>query len=299
MQKDIWPNFFIVGAPRCGTTTLHEILSQHPDIFMSKVKEPHYFSSIQFPPLEKKILSVTNDKRKYLKLFKGSEHYNLRGESSTYYLSDIKSPAIIKQSIPNAKVIIVLRNPIERAFSHYLLYNRRGEQNRSFLQQIEYLVEEKKSINPVYDIVELGKYYSHIKNYLKHFDLSDIHILFLDNLKNNPESTLSDIYQFLEVNNKIKSQPLYKTIHSNAYKQPRFILFDKLLKQKYLSRIALNLLPRPMIRWVRNTVLLKETFKPIIDEKAKNKLLAIYEPEITQLEKLLNRDCTPLKRSWN
>ena len=116
---EIWPNFFIVGAPRCGTTSLWYYLSQSPEVFMSTKKEPKYFNSYESvrlyfdPPIR--------DKKKYLELFHEVRNERAIGEASTSYLADPSTPELIHKVLPESRIIISLRDPVERAFSHHLL----------------------------------------------------------------------------------------------------------------------------------------------------------------------------------
>ena len=122
MEK--WPNLFIVGAPKAGTTSLHEYFEKKiPGIFMSDVKEPYYFCKTLIP-IDHYITPI-RDKKKYLELFEKSKTEKIIGESSVWYLSDPDASSLIYQKVPNAKIIIMLRDPVERAFSHYLMLEGR------------------------------------------------------------------------------------------------------------------------------------------------------------------------------
>src|SRR5262245_21444242 len=115
-----WPNFFIAGAPRCGTSSLHAYLQAIPGIFMSRIKEPNYFSRAvigEQAPMVKPI----RDERQYLRLFDGAGGAQVIGEATPFYLEDPAAPALISQAVPHAKVIVSLRDPVERLYSHYLM----------------------------------------------------------------------------------------------------------------------------------------------------------------------------------
>ena len=117
MSKDNWPTFFIVGAPRSGTTSLYNYLKTIPEIFMSPVKEPGYFIPNDFRGFSEK---------KYLELFKNVKDEIVIGEASAGYLASQEAAFRIKKEIPNAKIIITLRDPVERTFSDYLNNLRTG-----------------------------------------------------------------------------------------------------------------------------------------------------------------------------
>ena len=110
----MWPNFFIVGAAKAGTTSLYQYLKQIPGIYMSPVKEPHYFSRRVIP--DDHHYRPIRDKEKYLSLFKKVNNEKVVGEASPTYLRDPEAPRLIHQVSPNARILISLRDPIERPF---------------------------------------------------------------------------------------------------------------------------------------------------------------------------------------
>src|ERR687894_3261543 len=112
------PNFFIIGAQKAGTTSLYYYLKQHPQIYMSPRKEPHFFKGMH-SELRKsgRGLPPVTDLGDYQALFRGVTDEKAIGEASASYLYSPKAPALIKSSIPDAKLIAVLRNPADRAYS--------------------------------------------------------------------------------------------------------------------------------------------------------------------------------------
>lgn len=298
-DNDMWPNLFVIGEPRCGTTTLHYWLSEHPDIYMATVKEPHYFSSIEFPKLEKDILRITKEEVEYLKLFSKGINKKYRGESSSYYLADPESPCLLKSTVPSAKLIAIFRDPVQRAFSHYLLYGRRGTQTKTFYEIVKYLLYEssKHPSSLVYDIVELGRYHKHIQNYFRNFSESQLLVLFFEDLKRDPRGTIERVCKFLNVDSGF-SEMIQLNVKKNAYAVPRNILAGKLLGNNILTSIGLKVLPRKLLQVIRNDVLLRKSNKPVIDSEAKTLLIKQYEPEIDKLEKTIRRNCNDLRKSW-
>ena len=129
-QLNTLPNLFIVGAAKSGTTSLHNYLNQHPDVFMCTPKEPHFLINNE---IGKDRISIgVSDKNKYLNLFLKGKKKQYRGESSVMYLMypDIVIPKINQQYGEDCKIIIMLRNPIERAYSgfqHVKRYNANEE----------------------------------------------------------------------------------------------------------------------------------------------------------------------------
>jgi hypothetical protein len=115
------PNFFMVGAPRCATTTMYTYLKQHPDIYLSLLKEPIYFGS----DLTRQPLAVT-DEASYLGLFAGAGDARVIGEGSVFYLMSTRAADELKQFSPSAQILIMLRNPVDMMHSLHALYRRTG-----------------------------------------------------------------------------------------------------------------------------------------------------------------------------
>lgn len=197
------PNFFIVGAARSGTTSLWMFLKQHPDIFMPQLnKEPSYFCDTY----------GYKNVNEYLKLFADSKNEKAIGEASTPYLTSPESPTRIKEIYPSAKIIIILRNPVDRAYSLYNWMIREGyEWKTSFERALvaeEYRFYDKnfKYNNPQYYYNYLyfhsGKYAAQIERYIENFPKNNILFLLFDDFVRDPISTTQKVYSFLGVDSK-------------------------------------------------------------------------------------------------
>ena len=127
------PNFFIVGAPKCGTTALHEYLQHHPDAYLPYYKEPHYFGA---DLVGSRFLQFRNKpKRKYLKLFRDVRGEARIGESSPWYLASNAAAAEIHRYDPEAKIIIMLRNPIDMMYSMWSQFRYSGNEQIEFFEE--------------------------------------------------------------------------------------------------------------------------------------------------------------------
>lgn len=284
--EPIRPNFLIIGAPRCGTTSLHDMLGQHPDIFMSAIKEPHFFAGLDFPFPDNEILKITKDPATYQALFAGADD-KLCGESSTYYLADPDAPRNIHTYNPDMKLIAVLRNPIERAYSHYLVFDRHGKQPQSFYEMVD---EQVRSGGPLArNVVELGKYGSQLERYRQLFPAEQLLVLDFEELTRRPEAALTKILAFLQVDPSYAAQ-LAANKAKNTYQVPRNKLVAKVLGSKQLIRLGLRVLPRGFGNYVRNNILLKKSKKAPIDERAAALLWQTYQPEMEKLNRLLGSD---------
>lgn len=203
------PNFFIAGAPRAGTTSLYNYLLQHPQIYLSKVKEPHYFAFKEQPSFTgPEDLSVLNsyyvsNREEYKKLFLTGSTYKAIGEASAQYLYSNVAAKKIKEEIPDAKFIIILRNPVDRAYSHYLRMLSHGRENiQDFEKALE--AEPERVANNwswAWHYRGVSLYSDQIKRYLDEFSLDKLKIIEFKSFKENTEKTLDEICQFLEVSN--------------------------------------------------------------------------------------------------
>src|SRR5262245_18943620 len=117
-----------MGAPRSGTTSLYEYLSPHPEVFMSPVKEPEFFSSCPSPPS-----ALDADLRRYLALFERAGDAKVRGEASTGYLAHPTAAIHVHRCVPDARLIAILRDPADRAHSHFVHSRRMIAENRQAL----------------------------------------------------------------------------------------------------------------------------------------------------------------------
>jgi hypothetical protein len=189
------PNFFIVGAPKAGTTSLYYYLDQHPDIYMSPIKEPCFFSSETRPenfegsrklavrqleedvrryldgPMDKKLLGgIVRAWPDYLRLFSGADSQHAVGEASVNYLWSRSAPAAIAARVPHARIIIVLRAPAERAFSQYLHCVTGGIVTQSFREYVRASLRYQGEKLGVYKpFLEMGFYAEQVQRYLDLF----------------------------------------------------------------------------------------------------------------------------------
>lgn len=124
------PNFLIVGAQKAGTTSLHYYLKQHPQIYMRPRKEPHFFEGMHWDFYRPgRIMLAVTDLADYQALFEGVTDEKAIGEASASYLYSPKAPTLIKRSIPDARLIAILRNPPDRAYSNFLHCVRGGRES--------------------------------------------------------------------------------------------------------------------------------------------------------------------------
>ena len=268
----MWPNFFIVGASKSGTTSLYLYLDKVSGIYMSRVKEPHYFHRSSFKLIARSI----TDKSEYLKLFKFATKEKAIGEASTSYLQDPESASLIHDQVPNAKIIIILRDPCQRAFSGYLMLKSEGREKKSFHQ----LITSKPSF------LESGLYYSQVKGYLDVFGPKQVKVLIFEEFIKESKTVLKEILDFLQVDS--KPQEIFEKIH-NPYSVPRGKGSEKILNSKTLSKFSDQLLPKSLKWKLKEKFLVKKEKKPDIKKEDFLILENYYRSNVMKLQNLLKR----------
>ena len=200
----ILPNLFIPGAARSGSTTLHRYLEQHPDIFMTKAKEPNFFNIDE---------RYYKGLKEYSKLFEFSDNYKIRGESSISYMLYPYVVERIKSSITHPKFIVIFRNPIDRAYSHYWWLRGTGYENKNFREA--FLSDMYQTPDPNQQRHGRAKYYfvcgcyaKWLKYYIDGFGCSSIYILTLERMMKDAITQLNGCCEFLKVAPFEKLQPV-------------------------------------------------------------------------------------------
>lgn len=203
------PNLFVPGAAKSGTSSLHEYLNQHPQVFMCTGKEPHFFSREGH---------FNRGITEYERLFEGAEDYAFRGESSTTYMVSRKAIERIGEFIDKPRFIFVLRNPIDRAYSHYWWLRGQGFETRPFREAVlgDMHLEPDPNVdikrNGVYRYYfEFGRYAKWIGLYEIAFGRNAIHIVLAEQMRSHPLETINSCFSFLQ----LPPLPKLETTQSN------------------------------------------------------------------------------------
>jgi len=283
-----WPNFFIVGAARAGTTSLYEYLKKNPEIYMSTIKEPNYFSPNLNPSLL--IMKPIRDKEKYLALFKNVKNETAIGEASPNYLWDPMAPQLISKVVPSAKIIMILRDPVERAFSHYLMHLSNGTETRSFRSVIDDAIRPTTN-DYIRRIVEAGFYSKQIQQYKKYFTSNQMKIFIFEEFMQDIKKYVKDIMKFLNVNEYI---PNNIEIKYNQYSIPRGEISSNVLRSETAKQLGQKILSQPVGTFLIKKVLNKKVDKPEMSKQDRMFLEGIYQSDSLELQKILNK-----KIPWN
>jgi hypothetical protein len=296
------PNFLIIGAAKAGTNALYHYLRQHPQVYMSPWKEPKFFAfeseaELGFRAADGKDApvnaSVILDQAEYEKLFDEAGDGELaRGEASTHYLYVEKSPARIKGLIPDAKLIAVLRNPVDRAFSSYQHLVRDDLEPLDFGAALD--AEPERIADHyayLYRYTDMGFYSGQLDRYDKTFPESQLCVLLYDDLRSDPEGTCRRIFSFLGVDESFVPDMSGEYNRSGVPKH-RFV--QRLLNPsapmkrrlwKVTPRFARERLLDAQTRMV-NRNLERQT----IPERERDRLREVFRDEVGRLEQRLERD---------
>jgi hypothetical protein len=274
-----WPNLFVVGAPRTATTSLWAAMSEHPDIFMPRMKEPHYFTRM-WP----RIVPTVKREPDYRALFADAGDVRYRGEASPSYLTDpIAAPEIRKVS-PDARIIISLRDPVARAYSQYWHLARYGTEQPSFLEVVRRHLSE---IHPYWEtpLVHTGEYVEPVRRYLDLFG-DHVHVMFYEEYAEDARRELRKIFEFLGVDT--APAATVPTEQRNPGQLPRNPAMRRLYSMRRTRRVIGGLVPRRLHGRVERAALRPQR-PPEMEPEARRLLGELYDPEREELARLLGR----------
>jgi hypothetical protein len=298
----VLPNFLIVGAAKCGTTSLYYYLKQHPDVFMSPLKEPKYFSSYKTNPDKgpgdnlrfRKNISSFDD---YVKLFKTNNGKKAVGEASvdTIFYFERTIPAI-KNYLGDPRIIIILRNPVRRAYSAYNFLVRDGYEELSFKNA---LIAEEQGRRDEYSFIwqyrKCGLYAYPVHAFQTNF--SRVKVLLYDDLIRDAITLVQSVYAFLDVDPDFVPNTEHR---HNTSAIPRWRFLNNLfMKPKRLHKVARKIggTILGMDRWIslRDGIRTANMQKPLpMNPEIEQKLRRFYRDDILKLQDYIGRDLS----SW-
>lgn len=289
------PNFFIVGAPKCGTTALSDYLSEHPNVYISSPKEPRFFAEdFQLPHLK------TWDQ--YLSLFKDAEGKQAIGEASVHYLCSATAIKNIYQYKADAKIIAMLRNPVDVVYSYHsqLLFNQdenepdfekawRLQESREKGQNLPPLAENPKALQ--YRMI--GQLGSQIENLFLFFKPEQVKIILFDDFKNSTPSIYEEVLSFLNVPSDHRSN--FPRVNANKKYKSAWLarLTDRtpsaLLKAATQFKKIIGVKSFGISKAVRQ-MNNQEYQRLTLDPNFRLELIDEFKAEVQKLEKILNKD---------
>ena len=290
------PNFLIVGAQKAGTTSLHYYLKQHPQIYMSPRKEPHFFEGMHWDFYRPgRIMPPVTDLADYQALFEGVTDEKAIGEASASYLYSPKAPTLIKRSIPDARLIAILRNPADRAYSNFLHCVRGGRESTVDFAEALRVEEEriKRNWGPLWHYKQKGFYYAQVKRYLDTFGRDLFKVWLYEDLRTQPLDVLRDVLEFLEVDDTFVPN---MAIEHNTSALPRnktlYRAAKKLAGRNPVLKLAILelCLPARPRQCVKRRIFVQP---PPFPAEIREQLLDSYTEDILKLQDLIGRDLSP------
>lgn len=306
------PNFFLIGTVKGGTTSLHHYLDQHPEVYLSPIKEVNYFSKEDIHPenfsrdyrhdvdidikaylrssMEHPIhIAHVTEEEDYFQLFSRANSAKAIGEMSLSYMLYPSAPEKIAAAYPHAKIMAMLRHPAERAFSQYVMNLRQGKTlKKDFLEEI--LDDDKKSpkgwgVNHQY--LFIGHYYEQLQRFYNHFPKEQIKVFLFDDYKKDAAAVVREMFDFIGVNPSFEVDTDKKLNEGGV---PRHQYLNYLLHQWGLVNKAKQLFPRawrePFKKWMYK----KGGEVPKMSPEERAFLIDYYKEDILQLEKLIGRN---------
>jgi hypothetical protein len=287
------PNFFVIGAARAGTTALYNFLVEHSQIFMPEIKEPGFFmlEGTQYAnPYSDRNYSIS-DIEAYQDLFLEArpEHIAV-GEATTGYLTSAHVPERIRQHVPDARLIALLRNPVDRAYSEWELLSRAGREPLSFAEAVAREPREPVT-NLRWDPDELkylrkGMYHAHLTRFYEVFDPAQIAVFLYDDWRTHQQETLCKIYGFFGVDDTFA--PDMKVKHNLGGVPKNTFVYNLIFRSTRLKKLMKQMVPTRQLKQVRGLFLdfSKEELTPAL----RSELIEYYRSDVEALQGLLDRD---------
>lgn len=265
------PDFIIVGPPKCATTWIYDCLKEHPDIFMPETDSVNYFD-----------MNFHRDLEWYLEFFDDADNSQVVGEESPQYFFDINCAERISKENPDVKIIMCLRNPMKRSFSHYWHEKKKNKILYDFNQVLD--------IYPIYhDWLSPGFYHQHLKRFKKYFPEENIEILVFDDLKEDDEEFIQSIFDFIDVKPEFKPSLLDEKSNSASGQINRnYQILQKFIRDnfpRFVVKIA-----RPVHRKIHGFFRDDSEYKQGMDNEMRKKLEKVYIEDTRKLSEEIGRD---------
>lgn len=294
------PTFLIIGAARAGTTLLYRITKQHPEVFVSEPKELRFFAKEGAPafrgPGDEGVnngwVTSWDDYRSHFAAVNGERAI---GEASPFYLCSEEAPQRIKRYLPDAKLVMVLRDPVSRAHSSFMYLRRSGREPLTDFAAALAAEEERREGNWEYlwHYRALGLYSDQVERYFALFPREQIWIGLYDDLDGDPVSFARSVYRHIGVD-----EGFAPKVHSrtNASGEPRSLALQRTLdRQNPIRSLARRLVPQKLRKPIRVALTARNLQRPDAPSAAERELRAFFRPDVERLEQLIGRDLSAWK----
>lgn len=283
-REDRWPNLFIAGVPKAGTRSLAHALGAHPDVFLPYVDCPRYFLDLDIDKSRAQFFRITQTEDEYLSLFDQGREARYRCDASVEYMFHRDSMLRLREASPEARLVVVLRDPVERAYSHYLNDVREGFETRSFLEAVSDQLDDPWNQEWPSRYVAYGHYVDGVRNAQEIFG-SRLLVLFFEEVVADGDATLSRLADFLDLEREALPAELG---HRNRAAMPRNELARRVMGSGSIRRVGRVLAPAAVRHAVRSALVGAEPSR--MDEVARDLLVKEYLEGRAALADLLGRE---------
>lgn len=290
----VLPNFLIIGFQKAGTTSVYNYLAQHPDVFVSPRKELNFFSSIVAQPLiDPKLTGGFTDPKAYAEVFAPGAGRKAIGEASPIYATDPAVPAEIARLIPDVRLIALVRDPVERAYSEYWMRVRDKRESRPFETAIR---EEREAAGDrpwrqgTGTYLAAGFYAHHLQPYWDRFGPDRLACHLFEDLEAEPAAVMRDLFRFLDIDSDFVPDT---SVRHNASGMAKSRLLQPFMRKTKLSRGVRRMLPRAVGERALARVEAwrsRNLTKPAIAPHVRRQLVDLYRADIEALQHRLDRD---------
>ena len=311
-------NFFLIGAAKSGTTSLYERMGEHAEVYLSPLKEPNFFSTDIDPknfseafkantqldlsgyfktrPLAQQQVGFVRELSDYNRLFEAVDSESVIGECSTSYLYSKTAALEVRRYNAQAKILVVLRNPVDRLFSHYLMARKYGftaDELRIAIEKDQRLKQKGWGQSELF--VELGQYAEQLERWYKEFPREQIKVLFTEDLKS--EETWVQLYRWLGIAAHLPEEGRKKEgVNTSEQKEnantaglARFEKLNRWLTEKGLKKALGKLIP-PIIKRKLLYFYYTDVNLPTLNEADRKYIASFYDKDRERLTQLIDRD---------
>ncbi len=295
------PSFIIIGAGRSGTTSLFHYLAQHKQICMSPVKETNYFAyeenelnaqSDEWEAID--LLFPVKTEKEYFALFDSAGPDCATGEASPLYLYAPGTAERIKRALPDARIVVILRNPVDRAYSNYMGCARDARERRTFDEAIdaEMAGAAGRRLDGIHNYLRAGYYARNLKSYFDQFKRDRIAIFLYEDFVKDPAALLRQLFRFLDVDHAFIPDT---SIRYNATGLPRSRFLHHLMSESAAARWVKRHAGNPRGKLLMKCALSLQRGnlkKGKLSSSMRAGLTVLFREDIVELQALIGRDLT-------
>ena len=290
------PQFLIIGAARSGTTALYQYLAEHPGLFLTEPKEPHYFALAGTTPAftgpgDRQTINrlAVTDREAYLRLYREARPDQVRGEASVSTMYYAEAVSRVREMVPDARLVCMLRDPVDRAFSAYGFMRTRGWEPCATFE--EALADEPRRIaegwHHIWHYTGMSRYGEQLRQVLEVFPREQLLVLRHEDLTADPDAVLGRVYAHLGV------APVPRTVAPDPHRsgEPRSRFLGRVVSTHHpLKKLLSPLVPMSLRRRLRRQIVARNIVRTTYRPETRRELVQTFGPDLDLLEQLTGLD---------